>query len=88
MRLFLKGLGLSRYKVGTIPAKADIEAQETFKKKSYNPVWNKPKLVKEPSFLSMPPILSSQLSWGSSGQPFVYSSKPPLGDNDLTFLVP
>jgi transposase len=32
VRLLLKSLGMKRLKVGTIPAKADAEAQEVFKK--------------------------------------------------------
>ena len=56
IRLFLKSIGIKRYKVGSIPAKADIEEQDRFKKKSYTHVWTKPELVREPSFLSMQPI--------------------------------
>ncbi len=44
VRLFLKSIGLKRYKVGTIPAKADL-------KKSCSHLWRKPQLVTEPSFL-------------------------------------
>jgi len=33
VRQFLHALGMTPRKVGTIPAKADVEAQETFKKK-------------------------------------------------------
>jgi hypothetical protein len=33
----MKRLGLKRYKVGTIPAKADVEAQEQFKKEKLDP---------------------------------------------------
>ena len=33
IRLFLKSIGIKRYKVGTIPAKADIEEQDRFKKR-------------------------------------------------------
>ena len=32
VRQFLKALGMQPRKVGMIPAKADVEAQETFKK--------------------------------------------------------
>lgn len=53
VRLFLKSIGLKPIKVGSIPAKADIEEQARFKKKSYTRVWTKPPLVKESSFLSM-----------------------------------
>jgi transposase len=34
VRVFLKGLGMSCRKVGMVPAKADVEVQEAFKKKS------------------------------------------------------
>ena len=37
VRPFLRALGLKPLKVGMIPAKADVEAQETFKKK----VWSR-----------------------------------------------
>lgn len=58
VRAFLKSIGIQHRKVGHIPAKADVEVQEGFKKKSYNRAWTKPPLVREPSFLLMPPILS------------------------------
>ena len=38
VRKFLKSLGMKRIKVGTIPAKADIEEQESFKKKVWIPI--------------------------------------------------
>lgn len=37
VRRFLKSMGLRRLKVGHIPAKADVEQQEQFKKKSWSP---------------------------------------------------
>jgi transposase len=37
VRIFMKRLGLKRYKVGTIPAKADVEEQEQFKKEKLDP---------------------------------------------------
>jgi len=33
---FLKSIGMRLYKTGTIPAKANLEAQETFKKKNWS----------------------------------------------------
>ena len=36
VRLFLKSLGLRRLKVGSLPAKADPDQQEQFKKKSWS----------------------------------------------------
>ena len=37
VRQFLKALGMQPRKVGMIPAKADVEAQETYKKPLWNP---------------------------------------------------
>jgi transposase len=37
VRQFLHSLGLKPLRVGTMPAKADVEAQETFKKKVWSP---------------------------------------------------
>jgi len=37
VRQFLKALGMKPRQVGMIPAKADVEAQETFKKKVWSP---------------------------------------------------
>src|SRR5712692_4502370 len=36
VRQFLRSLGMKPLKVGMIPAKADVEAQETFKKKAWS----------------------------------------------------
>jgi len=54
VRVFLKKMGMKCRKVGVIPAKADIEKQEDFKKKSWNLDLKKPKKASEPSFLLMP----------------------------------
>jgi len=54
VRVFLKSMGLKCRKVGMIPAKADIEAQEAFKKKSLTRGWKKPKQGNARSFSSMP----------------------------------
>lgn len=43
VRKFLKSIGLSHRKVGMMPAKADIEEQETFKKKELEPRLNEAK---------------------------------------------
>ena len=59
VRAFLQSIGLKPRKVGHIPAKADIEKQEAFKKKNYNSALSKPPRVREPSFSSMPPTLYS-----------------------------
>lgn len=47
---FLKSIGMKPRKVGMVPAKADIEEQETFKKKTWNPDLKKRNLVKERFF--------------------------------------
>lgn len=52
VRVFLKEkCGLKRRKTGTLPAKADPEAQETFKKTTSNHVWRKPRPASAPSSL-------------------------------------
>jgi transposase len=43
IRVFLKSMGMKCRKVGMMPAKADIAAQEDFKKKSLTHAWKKPK---------------------------------------------
>ena len=45
VRAFFKNIGIEYRKVGHIPAEADVEAQEDFKKKSCNRVWTKLLLV-------------------------------------------
>lgn len=45
VRVFLHRLGMKFRKVAAVPAKADPEAQEAFKKKSLNHGWSKPRLV-------------------------------------------
>ncbi len=50
VRHFLKEkCGMKRLKTGTLPAKADPDAQDAFKKKSLNPVWRKQQRASEPS---------------------------------------
>ena len=51
VRKFLMSMGLRRLKVGTIPAKANIEQQEEFKKKIWNHAWKKRGKVNEFSTL-------------------------------------
>jgi len=75
IRLFLKSIGIKRYKVGTIPAKADIEEQDRFKK-GCSHVWRMPQLVKEPSFLSMPLISRWHHFLVFFGRLHEFSSKP------------
>jgi len=49
VRLFLKEkCGMKRLKTGTLPAKADPDVQEAFKKKNSNHAWRKPKKASAP----------------------------------------
>ena len=49
VRLFLKEkCGMKRLKTGTLPAKADPDVQEAFKKKTSNRVWLRRNRVSEP----------------------------------------
>jgi len=49
VRLFLKEkCGMKRLKTGTLPAKADPEVQEEFKKNNLNRAWRKPKRANVP----------------------------------------
>ena len=49
VRLFLREkCGMKRLKTGTLPAKADPDVQEAFKKKNLNRVWRKPKRANVP----------------------------------------
>lgn len=57
VRLFLKKLGMERYKVGTIPAKADVEKQQVFKQTELEPRLAEARAGKRAIFLSMPRIL-------------------------------
>src|SRR5271163_4574107 len=54
VRAFLKRMGMKCRKVGMIPAKADIDAQEDFKKNSSSHVWKRPRPGNAWSFSSMP----------------------------------
>lgn len=58
IRKFLHQLGMKPRKVGGVPAKADPEAQENFKKKASSQFYKKPKMEKPPSILWMLPTLS------------------------------
>lgn len=52
VRLFLKEkCGMKRLKTGTLPAKADSDVQEAFKKKNSNHAWLKPKKASAPCSL-------------------------------------
>jgi transposase len=54
VRAFLKRMGMKCRKVGMIPAKADVEAQEDFKKNDSSRAWRKPRPDNAWSFSSMP----------------------------------
>jgi transposase len=56
VRQFLKALGMKPRKVGMIPAKADVAAQEACKKSRWSPGERKPRRANAPSFSWMPPI--------------------------------
>ena len=56
VRAFLKRIGMKCRKVGMIPAKADFEAQEEFKKNSSNRAWRKPRPDNAWCFSSTPRI--------------------------------
>lgn len=52
VRLFLKEkCGMKRLKTGTLPAKADPDVQEAFKKKNSNHAWRKPRKASVPCSL-------------------------------------
>ena len=51
VRKFLKSMGIKRRKVGMIPAKADVEKQETFKKEELEPRLNEAKAGERAVFL-------------------------------------
>jgi transposase len=54
VRAFLKRMGMKCRKVGMIPAKADIDAQEDFKKNNSSHVWTRPRPGNAWFFSSMP----------------------------------
>lgn len=51
VRQFMHRMGMKFRKVAAVPAKAEPEAQETFKKKSWSHGWSKPRLAHEGSTL-------------------------------------
>lgn len=62
VRRFMKNIGMTRHKVGTIPSKADPDGQEAFMKDKLGPRIQEMGNGQREIFLSMPPI--------SSGHPF------------------
>jgi transposase len=67
VRGYLYSLGMVRRKVAAVPAKANLAAQEEFKKNNSNHALPKPKRENVPSFLWMPPTSSTRRSSVSSG---------------------
>ena len=56
VRAFMKRIGMKCRKTGMIPAKANSDVQDDFKKNCWNHAWKKPKRENAPSSLSMPRI--------------------------------
>jgi transposase len=69
---FLKRVGLSRHKMGMVPAKADLPRQEEFKKNS-SPDWMRPRRGNGRCFLSMARILCWLRFWVTFGPLVGYS---------------
>jgi transposase len=67
VREFMHRMGMKFRKVAAIPAKADPEVQEAFKKKSWSHVWSRPRRACDGSTSSTLPTSSSPPSLGSSG---------------------
>jgi transposase len=81
VRQFLTALGRKPRNVGMIPAKADVEAQEAFKKIVWSHGEQKPRLASEPSCSWMPHISCLLLFEGLSGGLNGCSSKHPQVGN-------
>jgi transposase len=79
VRQFLKALGMKPRKVGQIPAKAAVTAQDAFKTGKREPRLEEAKAGQRLSALWMRPILSSPHFSVSSGALSVFLSKPPVG---------
>jgi len=88
VRAFLKRMGMKCRKVGTIPAKADVEAQEDFKKSSSSRAWRKPRSDNAWSFSSMPRTSFWRPISECSGASCVKLSWRPLGGNVSTYWAP
>jgi len=82
VRRFLKSLGLRPRKVGMIPAKADVEKQERFKKKSWNLDCRRRAKVGELCTSRMRRISCWRPSWDTCGLASVGSSGPLPADSD------
>jgi transposase len=81
VRQYLRALGMKPMKVGMLPAKADVEAQEAFKKKAWSPGYRPLGLASAPSVSLMRPTLCSRPFSVWSGVSNGGLSKRPLGGN-------
>jgi transposase len=81
VRQFLKTLGMQPRKVGMIPAKADVEAQEAFKKKAWSPRYTRRALAPERCISWMRPIWCVRPSWEWCGVSNGCSSQRPRVGN-------
>jgi transposase len=84
VREFLHRMGMKFRKVAAIPAKADPEVQEAFKKKTWSRVWSKPRRAQEGSTSWTPPTSFNPPSLGSSGASRASSFEAAPAGNDST----
>ena len=84
VRKFLDSLGLRPRKIGMIPAKADVEEQERFKKKNWNRDCRRRGRMSELCTSWMRRISCWRRSWDTCGRGSVGSSERPPADNVLT----
>jgi len=82
VRIFLHQIGMKPRKVGGIPAKADPEQQETFKKKASNLSSRKLWLARLMFILLMPLTLCLGLFWLFYGLFRGFLLGPPVEEND------
>lgn len=80
-RKFLHQIGMKPRKVGGIPAKADPQQQEDFKKKAWNPCYKRPKMAMLMYILLMPLILFLVLFWLFCGLFRGFLLRPRAGEN-------
>jgi len=85
---FLNALGMAPRKVGSIPSKADPDAQEAFRVNELEPRLEQAKQGQRAIFLSMLPTSSSDLSSGFFGPLPDSSSRLPPDDDALTCSAP
>ena len=82
VRKFLDSLGLRPRKIGMIPAKADVEEQERFKKKNWNRDCRRRGRMSELCTSWMRRISCWRRSWDTCGRGSVGSSERPPEDSD------